>query len=354
MREGCVTVGNGLTEVAPDVYRLDWAIGTKPMASYLLTGDGVILIDSGLPDTPEQVYLPALEAVGRQSEDVRLLIITHADADHIGGNHAARALFPNLMIACHRHDARWASNPDLLTAERYDGFGPYGLRYDRATFETLTGWMGPAEPMDLLIQAGDQVRLAGDDWLEVHHVPGHTPGHIALHNPARGYALIGDAVFGQSQLDTAGNWLAAPPYDDVPAYRATIDHLRSLPADLLLTCHYPIVRDEAAGRFLDDSVEWINDAAAFTAALLHESAEPVTLATAIDRANPVLGPYQNPRELQWALRAHFEELVSAGAARRSRQRDGLGGDQRLTDTHPSDVPSPHKRYKWRGPPIRCG
>jgi glyoxylase-like metal-dependent hydrolase (beta-lactamase superfamily II) len=310
------------TEVAPDVYRIDWSIGTKPMASYLLAGDGIILIDSGLPDTPEQVYLPALEAVGSQPEDVRLLIITHADADHIGGNHAVRARFPNVMIACHRRDVRWASDPDVLTTERYDGFTSYGLRYDKATFDTLTGWMGPAEPMDLLIQAGDQIRVAGDDWLEVHHVPGHTPGHLALHNPKRGYALIGDAVFGRSQLDTAGKWLAAPPYDDVPAYRATIDHIRGLQADLLLTCHYPVMRDEKAGAFLDASVAWTNDAASFVAALLQESAGPVILAAAIEQADPVLGPYQNPRELQWALRAHFEELVSIGTAQHV-EHDGV-------------------------------
>lgn len=313
---------NRLTEVAPDVYRIDWSTGTKPMASYLLAGDGVMLIDSGLPDTPQRVYLPALEAVGSEPEDVRLLIITHADADHIGGNHAAHALFPGVMIACHRRDARWASDPDILTAERYDGFTPYGLRYDEATFDTLTGWMGPAEPMDVLIQAGDQIRIAGDDWLEVHHVPGHTPGHLALHNPARGYALIGDAVFGRSQLDTGGNWLAPPPYDDVPAYRATIDHLRSLQVDLLLTCHYPIMRDAAVNQFLDDSVEWSNDAASFVTALLQEAVAPVTLAEAIEQANPVLGPYQNPRELQWALRAHFEELAGSGVAHHV-QHDGV-------------------------------
>ncbi|HEV2106833.1 MAG TPA: MBL fold metallo-hydrolase [Thermomicrobiales bacterium] len=313
---------NRLAEIAPDVYRIDWSIGTKPMASYLLAGDGVILIDSGLPDTPEQVYLPALKAIGCRPEDVRLLIITHADADHIGGNHAARGLFPHIMIACHRRDARWASDPDILTAERYDGFKPYGLRYDQGTFDTLTSWMGPAEPMDLLIQAGDRIRVAGDDWLEVHHVPGHTPGHLCLHNPVRGYALIGDAVFGRSQLDTAGNWLAPPPYDDVPAYRATIDHLRGLQADLLLTCHYPVMRDNEIGTFLDESVEWTNDAATFASRLLQESAEPVTLAAAFEQADPVLGPYQNPRELQWALRAHFAELVSIGTARHI-EHDGV-------------------------------
>jgi len=315
------TTTTGPVEVADGLYRVDWAIGTKPMASYLLVGDDVALIDAGITTTPAEVYRPAIEALGRRVADVGMLVITHADADHIGGTHAARGLFPNLMLACHHDDLHWASDPAALTRERYDGFVPYGLRYDRETFDRLASWMGPAEPIDTPLRAGERLPL-GDALLTVHHVPGHSPGHICLHEASRGYALIGDAVFGRSQLDTGGGWSAAPPYDDVAAYRGSIETLRRLGPDLLLGCHYPPMRGDEVTAFLDASAAWVDDAAAFVADLLASASEPVSLARAIEAANPVLGPYANPGELRWALRAHLGAMVADQAAHRV-ERDGI-------------------------------
>lgn len=306
-----------MDEVVPGVYRLPFAIGTKPMAMYLLAGDGLTLIDTGLTDTPEAVYLPAIAALGRRPDEVRLVLITHADADHVGGNRAARRLFPQALLACHAADARWVADPDLLTAERYDGFRPYGLRYDPATFASLRGWMftGGPEPVDLQLRGGERIRLVGDEWLDVIHVPGHTAGHLALHHPDRRYALIGDAVFGATQLDTDGGQAAAPPYVEVAPYRATIDRLAGLDIDTLLTCHYPVMRGPEVGAFLAESRAWSDRADATVERRLREADGPLTLAAAIDRADPELGPFADPRELQWALRGHLDEAVAAGRAR---------------------------------------
>ena len=311
-------------EVAPGVHRLEFAVGTKPIAMYLLAGDGLILVDSGLPSTPEEVYLPAIRELGRRPEEVRLLVITHADADHIGGNAAVRRLFPNALLACHARDQRWASDPAVITAERYDGFVPFGLRYDQAVFDTLGSWMGPPEPMDLLLQGGERLRLTGDEWLTVLHVPSHTPGHICLHNPTRRYALIGDAVFGRAQLDTAGGKAAAPPYADVAAYRGTIQTLAALDLDLLLTCHYPVMRGAEVAAFLVDSLAWCDQAEEVTRRLLREADGPLLLEEAIARADPLLGPFADPGELRWALLAHLDDLVARGEAARA-ARDGVVG-----------------------------
>lgn len=305
-----------IVEVAPNVHRIDFAIGAKPMAMYVLTGDALTLIDTGIPSSPGAVYLPAVEALGRRPEEVRLVVITHADADHIGGNAEVRRLFPNALLACHALDERWAADPAAIMAERYDGFAPYGLRYDRATFDFLASWMGPATPIDLLLQEGVRLRIADDDWLTVRHVPAHTPGHIALVDPRHRYALIGDAVFGQTQLDAAGGKAAAPPYTDVAAYRRTIETIRAFGADLLLTCHYPVMRGAAVTAFLDDSLAWSIRAEEVTRRLLREAAGPLSLADAIDRADPLLGPFAAPRELQWALVAHLDWAVRHGEAER--------------------------------------
>lgn len=304
-----------MTEVAPFVHRLEFAIGDKPMAMYAIAGDRVTLIDTGLPDTPETVYLPALTALGREPEDVGLVIITHADADHIGGNSAVRRLFPHALLACHPLDKRWASDPELITAERYDGFLAYGLRYEPEVFALLRSWMGDAEPIDLLLTEGSRIRINDDDWLMVHHVPSHTPGHILLHNPTHRYALIGDAIFGESQVTTTGVRSAAPPYTDVEQYRTTIETIRGLDIELLLTCHYPVLRGGEVRRFLDDSLTWSERAESAVRGLLASTTAPITLGDAIDRLDPILGPFLAPRELQWALLAHLDHAVKRGEAR---------------------------------------
>ncbi|MGH2531498.1 MAG: MBL fold metallo-hydrolase [Thermomicrobiales bacterium] len=309
-------------EVAPGVHRLEFVVGAKLMAMYLLAGNHLILIDSGLPGTPEEVYLPAIRALGRGPDEVRLLVITHADADHIGGNSAVRRLFPHAQIACHARDQRWASDPAVITAERYDGFAPYGLRYDPAVFAMLASWMGPAEPMDLLVQGGERIRLAGDDWLTVYHVPGHTPGHICLYSPTHRYALIADAIFGRSQVDIHGGWSAPPPYTSVDAYRGTIQTLAALDIDLLLTCHYPIMRGDEVRQFIDASRQFVDLAEEVTRQLLRDATGPLTLGEAIERADPLLGPFAFARDLQFALAAHLDHAVSRGEAERGEQ-DGI-------------------------------
>ncbi len=310
-------------EVAPGVHRLEFVVGTKLMSMHLLAGDGLILVDSGLLGTPEEAYLPAIRQLGRRPDEVRLLVITHADADHIGGNAAVCRRFPHALIACHARDQRWASDPAAITAERYDAFhADHGLRYDQAVFDLLASWMGPAEPMDLLLQGGERIRLAGDDWLIVYHVPGHTPGHICLHNPTHRYALIGDAIFGRSQVDTAGGWSAPPPYTSVDAYRATIQTIAALHVDLLLTCHYPVMRGEQVWEFIDASRQFLDLAEQVTRRLLREANGPLTLRDAIARANPLLGPFAFPDDLQYTLLAHLDHAVALGEAERGRQ-DGV-------------------------------
>lgn len=52
--------------LAPGVHRLSFSVDTKPMSMYLLEGDQLILIDSGLPDTPESIYLPFISELRQQ------------------------------------------------------------------------------------------------------------------------------------------------------------------------------------------------------------------------------------------------------------------------------------------------
>ena len=51
----------------------------------------------------------------------------------------------------------------------------------------------PFEPDRWLVQ-GDTVTV-GALTFDVHHCPGHTPGHVVFHHPASKLALVGDVLF---------------------------------------------------------------------------------------------------------------------------------------------------------------
>jgi len=181
-------------------------------------------------------------------------------------------------------------------------------------FDMLDSWMGPAEPMDMLIHGGERIRRTGEDWLQVFHVPGHTPGHICLYNATERYAIIGDAVFGRSQIDTAGNWSAPPPYISVSDYRYTIQTLASLPIDLLLSCHYPVMRGTEVREFLDASRQFVNLADALTRELLSTAQGPLDLGAAVEAADERLGPFAFADDAQFSMLAHLTDLVCQGIA----------------------------------------
>ena len=51
--------------------------------------EATLLLDCGLAQTPARVVAPALRRLGVRDEDVRHVVVTHADVDHAGGLGAA-------------------------------------------------------------------------------------------------------------------------------------------------------------------------------------------------------------------------------------------------------------------------
>lgn len=77
-------------------------VGSDIVNSYLIVdNDGVTIIDAGLPGY-WKLLLEELDAIGTSLDDVRALVLTHGDSDHIG--FAAR-LHRETGIAAHVHEA---------------------------------------------------------------------------------------------------------------------------------------------------------------------------------------------------------------------------------------------------------
>jgi glyoxylase-like metal-dependent hydrolase (beta-lactamase superfamily II) len=140
--------------------------------SYLVededTHDAAV-IDSNLE--PELV----IEAARRRGADVKAIMLTHTDLDHIAGLHELREAFGAVPIAVHDSERAVVAEGRPLRRE----FGPIATQVDNVAS----------------LIPGQKYR-AGSLEFEVLHTPGHSPGGVTL--KIDGYLFTGDALFAGS------------------------------------------------------------------------------------------------------------------------------------------------------------
>jgi metallo-beta-lactamase class B len=129
-------------------------VGAKNIASYLITTpQGHILVDTGTKEmTP--VITAAVQKLGFNLRDIKIMLSSHAHFDHVGG-HAAMKKATGAQVMAIRQDA------EALQAGR--DLSPLGDE----------GW--DAVKVDRELKDGDTVTLGGAT-LRATWAPGHTPG----------------------------------------------------------------------------------------------------------------------------------------------------------------------------------
>ncbi len=174
-------------KLAPGLHR----IGSDLVNSYLVAdGDGVTVIDAGLPGYWS--YLESeLASMGRSIDDVRALVLTHGDTDHIG---FAQRLHDERGVTVYIHEAD-VERARLDVKKPNSGWGPVKIR-------PLAGFLwysarhgGLRIPPVTSVQTftdGQTLDIPGRP--RIIHVPGHTPGSVAVHVPAVDALFLGDEM----------------------------------------------------------------------------------------------------------------------------------------------------------------
>lgn len=301
-------------QIARGLLQIRTTSGAKLLNLYALIGpEGAVLVDTGLAGHPAQAIAPELERAGLTLSQVRLIVNTHADADHHGGNAAVRARAPEARIAAHRLDQPLIEQAEALMERRYNQFAAAdGIAYSVQLLDWLRENVGADTPVDIALDGGEVLRVPGGDHLEVYHIPGHTWGHLLLWEPRRRCAFIGDGVLGRGEYSLDGTLFAPPTYLTVDGYLGGIQLLRALRPEMVLRCHTEVITGGEIDALLSQSAEWVRECGAAVRSLV--AASPgVSLAELIAPANERLGPYVVDLDLAYALSAHLHRLLRLGA-----------------------------------------
>jgi len=239
--------------VLPGVWRLrlplPWPGVPHVNAFAVAAGSGVVLFDAGLDEPGALAQLErALHAAGLRLEHVRLLVCTHAHADHHGlaGPIVDAAGCELWMHPAHGHATRAARNPERtlerrIEVARQSGVPEAALRGCReARAGRGVGIARVAEPdRDLVTGVAIETDLGA---FEVHETPGHAPSHVVLHEPSTGLLVSGDHLLGRISLYF--DYGHTP--DPVGEFLASLDTVESLGARLCLAGHGRPFRDVQA------------------------------------------------------------------------------------------------------------
>jgi glyoxylase-like metal-dependent hydrolase (beta-lactamase superfamily II) len=172
-----------------------------------------LLIDSGMGVVPLKAELGGLIRANT------LCVATHTHFDHIGGHHEFRER------AIHPAEAAILSAPtrkntaiDIYVDEK-TFLSPPHARFDWHDYDI------EAAPPTMLLHDGDIIEF-GDRRVEVMHLPGHTPGCIALFEAATGILFSGDVIYDGTLYDNLEN-------SSIPDYRRSMRRLRDLPVTIV-------------------------------------------------------------------------------------------------------------------------
>jgi len=334
-----------VVEVAPDVLRLQLPISLPGLGHVncyaLIDGDGVALVDPGLPGEESWAALMArLKTAGIPVERVHTTIVTHSHPDHFGGSAQLREVsgadvlthesFSSLTMEANEDlesDIDGLDEDEILALwkERLQAYGPtpWGTRREPPPDHAIRRFiqMGDTGGRRFLspeatvrVADGDPMRFAGRDWFAL-HTPGHTTDHLCMWDPEAGVLLSGDHVLPTITPHIAGSTDLADPlatfFDSLDRVAALDGLTKVLPAhghpfaDCTHRCTH--IKDHHAER-----LQILRDAA------------PATGDAPVTEWMKVLF-----KERSWGdmaaseTFAHLEHLLVAGEAVSRRDDDGL-------------------------------
>ncbi len=186
------------------------------------------IIDVGLMGK-SQYKLESIEALGFDLKEIKRVLMTHTHLDHIGCLPEILDVLPDLELWVHEAEGRPLEQGDERVVYGMEMFrsmcqSQYGIPDGKFTFQ-----------VHRKVTDGESLDLGGASW-QVIHIPGHSPGSIALYDAARNILIPGDTVYADyaiGRFDLHGASGAQ--------LRDSLARLAELEVDILLPGHNSIM-----------------------------------------------------------------------------------------------------------------
>lgn len=208
-------------------------IGNDIVAAYFVTTDeGVTVIDAGLAGHWNDL-LRELHAIGRKPEDVRGVILTHGDSDHVGFAERLRRKLDVPVYVHHGDSARAMGGPKPANAKQSMRLWPLMgfLAYTLRKGGLRTSWL--TETVD--VTDGQTLDLPGHP--RVITLPGHSDGSIAIHVPIVDAIFVGDGLTTRNVLTGKLGPQPAPFTDNPSQAISSLEKLLPTEAKWVLPGH---------------------------------------------------------------------------------------------------------------------
>ncbi|MCS7045671.1 MAG: MBL fold metallo-hydrolase [Gemmataceae bacterium] len=206
----------------PHVIELNYQAGRRLGVNvYLIDGGNeFLLIDIGYLETVDEI-VELIRQMDFNLSTCKMIIATHADADHIQGIARAKELLKTKV----------AAHP--LTVEPLES-GDTIVTYASIKAQNFEIPM-PRCRVDIKLREGDVIEV-GTQRLQVWHTPGHTPGQLAF--------KMGNLLFSGDNIykDSCVGAIDAHHGSNLPDFIASLKRILKDDSEFLLPSHGPVFR----------------------------------------------------------------------------------------------------------------
>jgi hydroxyacylglutathione hydrolase len=217
----------------PNVIEMNYQAGHRLGVNvYLIDGGSeFLLIDIGYLDTVDEI-VELIRQMDFNLSTCKMIIATHADADHIQGIARARDLLKT-KVAAHPLTAQPLAEGDEI------------LTYATIKAQNFSIEM-PRCKVDVLLNEGDTIRV-GTKTLKVWHTPGHTAGQLSF--KMDNLLFSGDNIY----KDSCVGAIDAHHGSNLPEFLQSLNRIVKDDAEFLLPSHGPVFRRD--NRILQKAID---------------------------------------------------------------------------------------------------
>ncbi len=220
----------------PHVIEMNYQAGRRLGVNVYLIDGGkeFILIDIGYEEDVDEI-VDLIRKMNFNLSDCKMIIATHADADHIQGLAKAKDIFKTKVAAHPAAAEPLASGDEIMTF---------------ATIKAQDFSIPmPKVKVDVLLNDGDVISC-GDLKIATWHTPGHTDGQLAFR--MENLLFSGDNIY----KDGCVGAIDAHHGSNIPDFLQSLKRIQKDSSEFLLPSHGPVFRKDP--KILQSAIDRLN------------------------------------------------------------------------------------------------